>query len=111
MPTRRDVEDFLDRVVRCLRAEPSVQRVILFGSHAWGEASPDSDVDLFVVMDTDEGPFQRRLRLRRLLREDRPSVPFDLVVLTPDEVEQRIAIGDVFVERMLGEGRVLHRAG
>lgn len=101
---------FLERALRILRDEMDAERVILFGSRAGGESRATSDVDLLVVMDSDESPLDRRVRVRRRLASGGPRIPFDLVVLTPDELESRLAKGDRFVEQILERGRILHAA-
>lgn len=110
MPGSRDREAFIEEAVRRLRDEAGAQRVVLFGSHAEGQADRHSDVDLLVVLPSDEQPFDRRLRIRRLLAGERQRVPFDLVVLTPEELEERLRLGDPFIEGILERGRTLHAA-
>src|SRR6266446_4692796 len=62
------------------------RRIILFGSHARGEAGPDSDLDLFIEMETDQPPPERAIAVSALfgLRK----WPLDVVVYTPDEVRR-----------------------
>lgn len=110
MPTREDREAFIEDAVRRLREEAGAERVVLFGSQTQGRDDRHSDVDLLVVLKSDEQPLDRRVRIRRLLSASRPRVPFDLVVLTPAELEQRLAEGDAFVEQILDRGRTLHAA-
>jgi predicted nucleotidyltransferase len=101
------VERFLDRATRQLADQPDIETVILYGSHAWGSPDENSDVDLLVVANTDEGGTERWLRFRRLLAGDRQLVPFDVLVLTPEELDERLEIGDPFIEEILDRGRRL----
>lgn len=110
MATRLDVDEFLDRAVQLLRSEEGVQRVVLFGSHAWGKARPDSDVDLLVIIDSPDPPFERALAVRRLLEKTHVRVPLDVLTLTPGELRERLRIGDQFVEEIVRRGRVLYGA-
>ena len=82
------------------------QRIILFGSFAYGQPSDDSDVDLLIVMETDERPAVRAMRVSRLLRP-RPF-PMDILVRTPSEIQHRLKIGDYFIREVLKRGRVLY---
>jgi predicted nucleotidyltransferase len=91
-----------ERIVEAL--DP--QRIILFGSYARGESNPDSDVDLLVVMESDERPAARAARVSRLLRP-RPF-PMDIMVRTPAEIERRLEIGDYFIQEIVEQGRVLY---
>ena len=92
--TRRVVEGF----------DPD--KVILFGSHAWGSPRPDSDVDLFVVMQSDLRPAQRSAQVHMACRPR--FLPMDVIVRTPAELAHRLDIGDPFVRRIMKEGKVLY---
>ncbi len=65
-----------------------------------------SDVDLLIVMDSDERPAARATQISRLLRP-RPF-PVDILVRTPAEIERRLAIGDYFIREIMERGRVLY---
>lgn len=79
-------------------------KIILFGSFAYGEPNEDSDVDLLVVMDC-ANEFTQRLRIRKALR-----APFamDLVVRTPGELQERIELNDWFLREIIEKGKVLY---
>jgi predicted nucleotidyltransferase len=89
------LKDVTGRIVEAL----APQRIILFGSHAYGQPNSDSDVDLLVVMESDERPAARATRVSRLLRP-RPF-PMDIVVRTPQEIQERLAIGDYFMREVI----------
>jgi uncharacterized protein len=71
-----EIREVVNRIVE--HAHP--QRVILFGSHAWGAPTPDSDVDLLVVMEFLGKPWKTASALRGFARA---SFPMDLLVRTP----------------------------
>jgi predicted nucleotidyltransferase len=98
----------VDEIVERIRAHARPDRIILFGSRAWGTARPDSDVDLLVIVDSEDPPVERAVALGRLFRP-RPA-PLDLLVLTPSEVRERLGAGDPFLRRILEEGEVLYDA-
>jgi len=104
MISRHDIQAFVDQVVE--RFRPS--RVILFGSYAYGRPTPDSDVDLMVVM-SHRGP-GARVATRIRLACPRPF-PMDLIVRSPAEVRRRLAKGDSFLREVTTKGIVLHDAG
>jgi predicted nucleotidyltransferase len=81
--------------------------VILFGSYAWGKPQKDSDIDLLVVMDSDERPAKRGMLISPIARV--PFVPMDLLVYTPQEIEDRLTIGDFFVREIMEKGKVLYK--
>ncbi len=99
-------EERLNEVAKQLVEAFDPQRIILCGSHAYGQASPDSDVALLIVMESDERPAARATRVSRLLRP-RPF-PMDLLVRTPREIKRRLEMEDQFIREILENGRVLY---
>lgn len=82
------------------------EKIILFGSYAYGYPKPESDVDLLVVMDTPLRARQQRLEISRAV-SPRPF-PLDIVVRTPQELAERIALGDLFLGEITTRGKVLY---
>ncbi len=91
-----------ERLVSGLQPE----KIILFGSYAYGKPTPDSDVDLLVVMETNASNVQRHLAVCRLLRP-RPF-PVDILVKTPQEIGLALQEGDFFIQEIVSQGRVLY---
>ena len=85
------------------RALP-LEAVYLFGSHARGEARPDSDVDLCLVADGAEEQFKAAQRFRRAISEIRPKPSFSLLPIAPQRLEEKQAAGDYFMQTVLTEG-------
>ena len=83
-------------------------RVILFGSRARGDYRIDSDIDLFIEMESSAPPWKRRLEISRLF-QPRPGA-MDILVYTPQEVEDRKNSFSSIVPDILREGRVLFDA-
>ena len=101
MVQEAEIQDFVNRVVE----EFAPQRVILFGSHARGDATPDSDVDLLVIMPTKKRTIEQAVEIRQ--RVDY-HFPLDLLVRTPRDVRQRLAMHDCFLKTIVTEGRTLY---
>lgn len=99
----RSIRDFSRRIA----AEFGPERIVLFGSYASGKPTPDSDVDLFIVMPFEGKPVNKSVEMRLKLR---PSFPVDLIVRTPEAVQQRLDMGDTFVQDILRDGKVLYEA-
>jgi uncharacterized protein len=100
------VADKLPEVVERLAAKLRPERIILFGSYAYGSPTPDSDVDLLVILETDASSMERYLAVSRLLYP-RPF-PVDILVRTPHEIEQALQTGDFFIKQIISQGRVLY---
>jgi len=82
------------------------EKIILFGSYAYGKPKPESDVDLLVVMETPLRSRQQRLEISRAL-SPRPF-PLDIIVRTPKQLEERIASGDFFLREIATQGKVVY---
>lgn len=93
-------------MVRRIVDEFQPERIILFGSHARGEAGPDSDVDLLVVMPVEGRKHDKRVQIRVALHDFR--VPKDIVVTTPEDFEWRKEIPGTIEYPAVKEGMVLY---
>lgn len=93
-------------VARRLGRQLRPKKVILFGSYAYGRPNADSDVDLFIIMPSRQRPVERAVLVSKMLHP-RPF-PVDILVRTPQEVRQRLALGDSFIEEIVTHGKVLY---
>jgi uncharacterized protein len=100
--------DVIDQAARRIVAAAPGARVILFGSHARGEAGPDSDVDLLVVEPHVADRFGEIVRLQRVLAPLR--LPADVVVVSEAHVEEWGEVQSTMLHDALREGRVLAQA-
>ena len=83
------------------------QKIILFGSHAYGKPAWDSDVDLLVVMPFKGRPNRQAVKIRSRIDT---SLALDLLVRTPEHISRRLAIGDTFMRDILEHGKVVYEA-
>ena len=90
-----------------MHAAHPLRRVILFGSHARGEARPDSDVDLCLVADGAEKQYDTATTWLRSVWDFRPKPSFTLVPITPARLGEKQVIGDYFFQTVLREGVLL----
>ncbi|MBW2737836.1 MAG: nucleotidyltransferase domain-containing protein [Deltaproteobacteria bacterium] len=95
------IKDFVNNVINRFNPE----RVILFGSHASGDATPDCDVDILVVMDFKSRPHQQAFEIRKTIKR---SFPLDLLVRRPADIDRRLRLGDFFIKEIMQEGKVLY---
>ena len=96
----RVIRRFARQVAERFRPE----KIILFGSHAYGAPHDDSDVDILVVMPA-------RNQLDQACRIDDafdPPFPLDLIVRTPKNLAWRLAEGDSFLGEIMDKGKVLY---
>lgn len=82
------------------------EKIILFGSYAYGEPTLDSDIDLLVIMRSKKRPVERSDDISDLF--PRRYFGLDVLVRTPREVRERIRLGDDFIKQITKEGKVLY---
>jgi predicted nucleotidyltransferase len=85
------------------------EKIILFGSYAYGDPTPDSDVDLLIIMETDKSSKDRSWAVSRLLMPR--QFPVDIIVKNPSEIKQAIKENDPFLNKVLTKGQVLYERG
>lgn len=104
------IQAVIQEIVRRLVAEYAPQKIILFGSYAYGQPGKDSDIDLLIIKVTQERFSDRLDAVRRVAAGAHRRIPFEPIVLTPEEVEQRLKVGDQFIAEIVQKGKVLHAA-
>jgi len=96
----------IDLMVKRLVEHFDPEQIILFGSHARGTASPDSDVDLLVVMPVSGSKRAKQVEMRVALHDI--AVPKDIILVTPDQVERQRNVVGTLIRPALQEGKVLY---
>jgi predicted nucleotidyltransferase len=103
MISQRQILQLADQIAS--RFKPD--RILLFGSYAYGTPTADSDVDLLLIMASTRPTMDIELEIREAIRA---PFAFDIVVRTPNEIAQRIAWKDCFITEILGRGKSLYEA-
>ena len=103
---KQQVEKTIQRIVRRIVMQFQPERIILFGSYARGEAGPDSDLDLLVVMPVYGSKREKELEIGVALHEFR--IPKDIIVTTPEEFAWRREIPGTIERPAAMEGKVLY---
>ena len=93
---------------RAVAREFHPQKIVLFGSYAYGRPSEHSDVDLLVIMPRTRDRGERMLV--RILHAIPRDFPLDLLVRTPADVAKRLRWEDPFICEVVGKGKVLYEA-
>jgi uncharacterized protein len=103
---KRDVQWYIDRMVKRIVRNFHPEKIILFGSHARGDSGADSDVDLLVVMHVEGSVVEQRLDIRQALHHI--PVPLDVIVTTPEEFGWRKDVVGTIEWPATREGKVLY---
>ena len=84
------------------------EKIVLFGSYAYGQPHPDSDVDLLVVISFEGSPFRQAAVILSHVVRTVGVLPMDLLVRTAEQVQERLHIGDSFMRDIIERGRVMY---
>jgi len=104
---RAVLAEAIDDVVRQIVERFRPRRIILFGSYAYGEPHPGSDVDMLVVMDVPGKEAEQAVRICQAIDY---HFGLDLIVRSPQTLAQRLALGDPFLQEVVSRGKVLYDA-
>lgn len=101
--TKRKISALIENTVDKIRPE----KVILFGSYAYGHPDKDSDIDLLFIKNTRLTGLKRYCSVSNNIDH---VMPLDILVKTPSEIETRLAMGDPFYKEIIGKGQVLYES-
>jgi predicted nucleotidyltransferase len=97
------IQQICDRIVTVFQPE----KIILFGSQAYGKPTPESDIDLLVVMSYEGGAIGQGVKILTTLKL---WLPLDVIVRSAEEIKGRLHIGDRFIKEIIEKGKLLYVA-
>ncbi len=100
--TEEEINGVVEKIIKGYNPE----KIILFGSYSAGNPNENSDIDLFVVKDTDKPRPERTIELRKMLYGSK--LPIDLIVYNQKEIDEKIKNKYSFVNEVLETGRVMY---
>ena len=109
MDTRKIISEITE-----IFKQQGVERVILFGSHAYGNPTDDSDIDLIIVAPLDTSPSTYRekmdlyLHYNQFIKSFRKIIPIDLIVYTRATYEKFIELNSMFSKEITNRGIILY---
>ncbi|HOU15622.1 MAG TPA: nucleotidyltransferase domain-containing protein [Anaerolineae bacterium] len=103
MIAMQEIQNFASRIAEHFGPE----RIVLFGSYARGDFVVDSDVDMLVVLPFEGKTWRVASEIRKRAR---PSFPLDLLVRTPEQLNEHVTKGDAFWQEVIQQGKVLYEA-
>ena len=97
----------IKRLTELLIEAAKPKRIIMFGSYAFGTPAEYSDLDLLVIMRYVGSGLRKAVEI---LNRVKPRIPVDLVVRTPEEIQERMKANDFFLAEIFSRERVLYEA-
>lgn len=101
-------EQEIERIVKRIAEGYQPLKVILFWSHAWGQPTEDSDIDLLIVKETAERFIDRWVAVREMIADPQRRIPVSPIVVTPEELQRRVTGGDQFFQHIVSHGKLLY---
>lgn len=101
MIPQSQIESIAKKIAQTIQPD----KIILFGSYAWGTPGPDSDLDLFIVKNTEN--------TRTMAGDIRGSLwdypaPMDIIVYKPETVDKSLKKGNFFIRDIITKGKILY---
>jgi len=100
----KEVKNIVEQLINLYKP----QKIILFGSLMRGNPKPGTDIDFFIIKKN--VPNLGVDRIRQLDRLIKYKLATDFIVYTPEELDQRLKLGDPFIKSILSEGKILYDA-
>ena len=103
-------QEYISLIVEKIKQE-NPEKIILFGSYAYGNPGKDSDIDILVIKDIEESKIRDfRIKLKTLLWDiiTKEKIPVDILVDNLERINQRISDGDLFYREIMSKGNVIY---
>lgn len=101
------IKETIANIVEKIRDNYKPEKIILFGSYAYGRPNAESDIDLFIIKKTQKRRIDRFCEVSRLLRNIK-GISIQPVVFTRQEVARRLELEDDFIKEILHKGEILY---
>ena len=99
-----NVKRVIEGITKKLKDKYRPEKIILFGSYAYGNPRKDSDIDLLIIKKTKVRHADRILNVRKIIREENRYFAIEPLVYTPQEIKKRLEMGDVFFKTIINKG-------
>ena len=101
MKNQKEIKKIVRQIVKKYKPE----KIILFGSFAYGRPKPSSDIDLLIIKKTKEKKIKR---IKDVLMQIKSNLPVEPLIYNPEEVQERLSLGDFFFQDIIKKGKVVY---
>ncbi|MEK7722257.1 MAG: nucleotidyltransferase domain-containing protein [Elusimicrobiota bacterium] len=98
--------ELLEGIIKRIVDGYNPDKIILFGSYAYGTPTEDSDIDLFIIKDDNRKRVERFCEVRKISGDSGISIM--PIVFTSKELEKRLKLEDDFILEIINKGKVLY---
>ncbi len=102
---KSDLKKEIENIKQQIIDKYNPEKIILFGSAVWGDKDIN-DIDIFIIKS--DTPYYGIDRMRELDRLISRNIAIDMLVYKPEEVNERLRIGDPFIKKIFKDGEVLY---
>lgn len=102
MISKEKIDEAVKRIVENVHPD----KIILFGSYAYGKPDKDSDIDILVIKNMDIPRHKRSREIKKYLRG--LKIPIDIIVYSQDEIEEWKDTKHAFINEVMEQGKVLY---
>jgi len=101
--SQKNIKELCEQIAEKFHPE----KIILFGSYAYGKPNQYSDVDLLVIMPFNGSPLSQAAKI---ITQIKPKTAVDLIVRTPEQIQERLMMNDSFIKEIFKDGKVAYEA-
>lgn len=101
MNSKQEIKNITDQIVKKYKPE----KIILYGSFAYGKPTKNSDLDLLIIKNTKKSRVER---IKEVLMKVQCDIPLEPLVYTPRELNERINLGDSFIKEAMNRGKLIY---
>jgi len=102
------IKQVLSEVVGKLKNEYNPLKIVLYGSYAYGTPTEDSDIDLFILKDTNKRRVDRFVDVKEIVYNPERKIPILPLIYNPNELDERVKLEDDFILEILNKGVILY---
>ena len=103
-----NIKTLIQRITKKIASKYKPDKIILFGSYAYGKPTKDSDVDLLIIKKTKARHIDRAIKIREIIKDENRFVAIEPLVYNPQEISKRIEMEDDFIITIMEKGVVLY---
>lgn len=96
------------KIAEKIKDKYNPEKIILFGSYAYGKPTRHSDIDILVIKKTKARHIDRAVKIRQIIEEENRLVAIESLVYTPKEIDNRLKMEDDFIKTIIEKGVVLY---